>query len=311
MNKKRKQHYVWEHYLLAWATDGQIWCRRDNRHFRVSTDRIANRRDFYRLQQMSANDFALVHHMIAKIEDPLLKNLARGWIPHFQLAHEIKRQSESAGQQSAELNRVLDTMINNHEEDIHATIEGKAIPILAALRQFDMSPLKDESKYVDFSLFMAMQYMRTPKTQNSVINAAAGFKSFNIEAVWGLLRTIFASNIGASLFARRKTTKFSFLEAPSESEILTADQPLINLRAHKSATTELELYYPITPKYALLVDVHDTNSSFLERKLSLEEVRYYNSRIASDSLEQVYAKSEKALQGIANLPASTSSQRKL
>ena len=38
--KKRKQHYVWEHYLQAWTIDDKIWCQMGDRRFNTSTENV-------------------------------------------------------------------------------------------------------------------------------------------------------------------------------------------------------------------------------------------------------------------------------
>lgn len=100
--KKRKQHYVWEHYLKAWAVAGRVWCQRGETRFRPSTDNVANERDFYRLKEMSAFDLQVVEAMIDRMGEPLREG-ARGWIPNFRGFHEIKRQYEASGQKNPEL----------------------------------------------------------------------------------------------------------------------------------------------------------------------------------------------------------------
>ena len=65
--KKRKHHYVWEHYLDAWATDGQIWCRRADKYFPTSTENVGQRRDFYRLKELSDGDVAFVERLIMRM----------------------------------------------------------------------------------------------------------------------------------------------------------------------------------------------------------------------------------------------------
>src|SRR5262249_41463334 len=116
--KKRKQHYVWEHYLKAWAVDGRVWCQRGDSRFRASTDKVANEAHFYRLKEMSALDFQFIEALIDKMGEHLREG-ARGWIPHFRDIHEIKRKYEASGQSNPELEACLDEAIHDLEEDMH------------------------------------------------------------------------------------------------------------------------------------------------------------------------------------------------
>jgi hypothetical protein len=300
--KKRKQHYVWEHYLKAWAVDGQVWCRRGGeRRFHTSTENIAHRRDFYRLKEMSERDVQVVETLISKMSEEA-RRAARGWLPHFQLFHEAKRRLEASGRGSRDrdLERQIDIGINNSEEDLHASVEDRAIPLLAALRDGDDSILGGAERFAEFSWFIAMQYMRTPGVMRRSIEAIRGMiPGFSIEASWGLMRTIFATNIGGSLYARRGALRLTFLDAPAELEFVTGDQPIVNTRAVDVGTdappTELELFYPLTPTRALLMDFDFGRALTERRALSAEEATAFNQMICSESEGQIFARSENAL----------------
>jgi hypothetical protein len=54
--KKRRHHYVWQHYLRAWTVENQIACLRDGRTFRTGTTTVAVEKDFYRLQDVTEGD---------------------------------------------------------------------------------------------------------------------------------------------------------------------------------------------------------------------------------------------------------------
>ncbi len=147
---------------------------------------------------------------------PELRVLAKGWIPHFTEVFRLQKLYRESGSQNTELERELDTAINNLEEDLHSGIEDSAVPILDSLRQGDVALLADPERYIDFSLFMAMQYMRTPSIMDKVVRAANGFPQFdfNIDAAWGLMRTIYATNMGSVFYRLRNSTRLTILNAP-------------------------------------------------------------------------------------------------
>lgn len=298
--KKRKQHYVWEHYLKAWSVDGQVWCRRGSeRRFRTSTDNIAHRRDFYRLEEMSERDVQVVETLIAPMSEEA-KSSARVLLTCFRLPYKIKHHWKATGRRNLSLERHIDVGINNLEEDMHASVEAEAIPLLAALREGDSTILGDDEHFAAFARFVAMQYMRTPGVMRRAVEAAA--PDFSFETSWGLMRTIFANNLGAGLCARRDGLRLSFLSAPSEFEFVTGDQPIVNVQAVEPAgdtpPTRLELYYPLTPTRALLMDFHYGQAIADRRLLSMADVATYNQRICSMSDGQAYARSESALIGL-------------
>jgi hypothetical protein len=295
--KKRKQHYVWEHYLKGWAIDGMVWCRRGDAVFRASTEKIANERDFYRLREMSERDFQVVVALIERMDEPLRAG-ARGWIPHFRDFHAAKRAYEASGQKNSELEAYLDEVINNLEEDLHAGIERNAIPLLAALRTEDTSLLEDDDSFIHFARFIAAQQMRTPRVRRRSIEGDAIVPGFNAEAAFGLMRTIFATNVAFSFFQRRRALRLTFLNASPSTEFITGDQPIINTRVtgNESDTppTELELYYPLMPERALLLDF-TAGHARESRRLTDSDVDSYNDMLAGFSESQIYAKSESSL----------------
>ncbi len=299
--KKRKQHYVWEHYLRAWATNGQVWCSTRGRRFLSSTENIAQERDFYRLKEMSERDLQWVEKLVIEQATGPLSDLARGWVPHFNLFHRLKREYEAGGKSNPELEAVLDESINNMEEDLHGSIERKAVPLLARLRDADATVLDDDQDCIHLFWFIGMQYMRTPRMAQDVVEAAREIPGFNAEAAWGLMRTIFANNLGYSFYARRRNLHLTFLDAPADADFMTGDQPIINVRAgglpegQPPAEGELALYYPLTPMRAMLLAFDAAEATTERRSLTKEEVATYNRMIMDASHEQVYARTEVAL----------------
>lgn len=300
--KKRKQHYVWKHYLAAWTVSDQVWCLRGGKQFVTNTENIAHRRDFYRLREMSEKDLALVMMLIEPMGDHL-KELARGWIPAFTELFRIQKLYRESGQQNVELEKELDIATNNLEEDLHGSVEDSAVPILKALRQGDFTVLDDQQRYVDFARFIATQHLRTSVMGNKMIQNAgplAAQLGARMENILGILRTIFATTIGFHFFSTRDSTRLTLLDALPPNEFITGDQPLLNPRADGvTPPTDLELfYYPLTPNRALLMDFSHARAIRETRILSAEEVRSYNQKIMKASEGTIYAASKTALQSL-------------
>lgn len=299
--KKRRQHYVWKHYLSPWTSNRHIWCLRlrDGKRFAASTDNVGHRRDFYRLKELTTNDLNWVEKLIISPTAPHLQVTAKGWINIFTEPFRIKQAYEASGKKDRKLEAQLDIAINNTEEDLHERTERKAVPLLTALRDGDRSFLADEEKSINFFFFLAMQYCRTPKIMRNVVDASGVPHRFNIEAAWGLMRTILASNMGATFYKRSDSLKMTYLNAGSTVEFITGDQPIINTRAIRlppgKQATKLELYYPLSPKVAVLFDFENPQPGSECRSLTTDETHNYNQMIVIMSDEQIYAASEQAL----------------
>jgi Protein of unknown function (DUF4238) len=112
---------------------------------------------------------------------------------------------------------------------------------------------------------------------------------------------ILATNVGLSLYAERKRHKIILLDNATDVPFVTADQPVINLASAPKDTTpptKFELYYPLSPRKAMLLiepssDFHSGDSSVSETFVNL-----YNLRMAAHSYRQVYSVSPHALESV-------------
>jgi hypothetical protein len=297
--KKRKQHYVWEHYLTAWATtNGRVWCQMEGRRFQVATDNVAHERDFYRLKELTEDDLQRVQQLAIAPTVPQLRELAKGWVDLFRAPFELQRAYLEAGRKDPEIEKQLDIAINNLEENVHAKIEGESIKLLAALKQGDHSAIEDEEQLLTLALFVATQYLRTPGIMRATIDATSD-TAFNIEAAWGLLRTIFSTNIGWAIFSKRSTMRTTFADAPPGHEFVTGDQPLINTHAAGlapgEAPTKLEFWYPLSPTKGLLLSCDNPSPGIVHRQFSADEAAKCNRMIVKASHRQVFAATEPTL----------------
>jgi hypothetical protein len=288
--KKRRQHYVWRHYLEAWALNGKLWCHHFGKNvFSTSTQNVAHERDFYRLREMSEFDLSVVREFVIKPLTSDLREIAEGWVSQFTRLFEIKRQLQDPGDVYVE--PVLDEYINNLEEDILADLEQRAVPFLEMLRGENSMLFSDAEESVFHTWFLAAQYFRTPTMLQKMTSALRTIPGFNIDASFGLIRTIYSCNVGRALWLRRDNLHMTFLHS-SSSPFITGDQPMANMKAiHLKPgllPQELELYYPVSPSLGVLFDFGAPSRSFTVKRLTTEEVRAYNRVIFQKSTRQIY-----------------------
>jgi hypothetical protein len=288
--KKRRQHYVWRHYLEAWALNGKLWCHHFGKNvFSTSTQNVAHERDFYRLREMSEFDLSVVRELVIKSLTLDLRKIAEGWISQFTQLFEIKRQFQDAGYVHIEL--ALDEYINNLEEDILADLEQRAVPFLELLRSENSMLLFDAEESRFHTWFLAAQYFRTPTMLEKMTSALRTIPGFNVDASFGLIRTICSYNVGHALWLRRNNLHVTFFRA-SSSPLITGDQPMVNMKAINLEPgllpQELELYYPVSPNLGVLFDFGAPSRSVTVKLLTTEEVRVYNRMIIQKSTRQIY-----------------------
>ena len=291
-DKKRKQHFVWEHYLTEWARAGHLYCDREGAPFPAATGNVAHERDFYRVHDLSDQDIAYVRAIAGRLPAPG-PILAQSWIEFFQRPTKLRRLYESGAARSAEVEDKLDVLYNNLEEELHCKFETDAIPLLASLKKRDASALSHEIMGQSAMMFLAFQYQRTPRMVNGIAGLdAADLPGFNIEAANGVLRAIYATVLANWMYVRQDKVLATFLVADATHGFITGDQPVINTRAIAGDNTTAEFYYPLSPALALLLSFGAGQPTAREIVLSAEETRRYNQLIVSSRDKLVFAASK-------------------
>lgn len=291
--KKRRQHYVWRAYLGAWAVRDQIACRREGKTYTANIRDVANQRDFYRLRELSVTDLDILNGFVEHSPE-IFRPMHRRLIAAFKLI--VSGAAAIAAGPNATLEEIakLDELVNNTEEDLHAGIETRALPILVSLRDGNVDFLDDEGQAITFYYFLAIQTLRTKGIADRLaVNWAAAGLAGNARAILPLLRHILGSNMGWSLFRDRREQTITFLEASEEREFITSDQPVVNTRATMDGRPpeEFELYYPLSPTRAMLLTPTPGVARVERELLSGKDVGRWNALIERAAHEQIFARS--------------------
>ena len=156
-----------------------------------------------------------------------------------------------------------------------------------------------------FFRFIAHQYFRTKRIRESferVLSQTSPDHDFGHLA--NVVSHIGAENVGASLFVDRNEFDIIFLESKGNIEFITGDQPVVNLlgTGDGSETTELALYYPISPVLACLLVPSNLKLSATDIPDAI--VKQFNDLIAWESRHFLVASSDRVLQGILSKPSS-------
>jgi len=294
MEKKTRHHYVWRHYLKPWTTSGKLWCKRGGTLFQTSRTNVAVERHYYRLKEMEEKDLRFVRSVVLEGLPPVSRQVGAAWVPLFTDLFRYKAEFQSSGSTDMEAARQLDTAINNLEEDLHAKVENDALSQLESLRSGDVEFMRDGDGLSSFCFFLAMQYMRTP-TRFAAMQANLSDAPFNLDAGWGLLRTILASGFAFQMNRRGEKLRATFVQASDEGiRFITGDQPVLNAKAVGLAVGEeakdLELLYPLGPNLALFIDFEgEGGPTRLNRQGDAEEVDRLNTMVKAEAAEQLYA----------------------
>ena len=299
--KKRRHHYVWKKYLRAWATNESIWCCREGQIFKSNLKGVGQIRDFYKLNYLSADDIHTIYKLFIEPSRPDLQKLNIGWLESFDLVSQIKRLVKQKGISYSEIASILDQTVHNLEEELHTKIESDSIEHIESILSGNIEFYATDQGRLDFTYYICVQYMRTPRIKTNVQYNVQQipYIDTDIDKIWNVLCHILATNMTFSIYNDRKSFDMILLRNQSPKELITGDQPVINTKATGVATMvppkELEFYYPVSPKIAILISDKSKFGGLNELTLCEIDVNRYNQMMSEQSLSQIYAASREVL----------------
>ncbi|MCC8948209.1 DUF4238 domain-containing protein [Bradyrhizobium sp. Arg62] len=297
-NTTRRQHYVWKHYLRSWERAGRVSVLRKGGSPPFQTDavNIAVMRDFYRLPTLSEHDEDFVGRFIDNIcaKSPMLKELNRGWLDAIAMASRLRRLMPGFANLDpaiqGQINAEIERFEIQAEEGYHGAVEVSALPLIDALKAGKVEVWDNDDNARDLAYFMSVQHFRTKKVRDNVIAGyPAGEHRERVERLWPVLRHVFATNVGWSLFSERASWRLRLLRAPENAEFITGDQPTMNLLPHDHHNG-LAFYYPVSPVMAAILEHRDNESvAGVDDDASESLVQSLNTQIFEGSHEQVFS----------------------
>lgn len=89
----KSQHYVWQHYLEAWATGGTIACyrQRERKAFRPGTKNIATETYFCRTYDLTERELAYLEATIAQRPNTAVHSNHRAFVAMFSMVSDLRR----------------------------------------------------------------------------------------------------------------------------------------------------------------------------------------------------------------------------
>ncbi|MGG5243082.1 DUF4238 domain-containing protein [Pseudomonas lurida] len=299
-NEKRRQHYVWRHYLRPWSNKDQIWCHRDGKTFLSNLMGVAQKRDFYKVSELTEEDIIFINKTAIEFtKNEMLRESNKGWIDTFQMLFTIRNQLSASGIEHPGADAIFDELAINMEEDLHSAIEAGAIKHIEKILELDTSLFSSEEEYMSFSHFICVQYLRTNRIKENAINNTEGLYPGVLERTFGVLRHIYATNMAWSTFARREEFRPVLLVNNTETNFIAGDQPIINTYAANVGWSvqveEVEFYYPFSPKVAVIISSKEQYGNGYIFEQNAEQVHMFNTAIARSAHSQIYAQSRSDL----------------
>lgn len=289
--KKKRQHYVWQHYLSGWEVKGKVQCWREGTIFATGTKNLGVEAYFYALRDLDSHDDALIGKLIEACA-PHLRPVAEGWRNVFAAPSQLVKKMGAWPEVLKRKPEDLLAAVADLEEELHCLFEQAGKPLLDSLRMGHVPSPEDMAELLPF---LTTQYTRTKAIQESVTRATDGVAA----GVWQVMRHVYASNMAMQILMSGEF-KADVLEAPDGHRFITGDQPIVNTQGiwkpKGQEATDLELYYPVSPAHSLLVS---KQSSWSQRPITLVEVNARNATMGKAAYAQVYGQQASDLDHVA------------
>lgn len=303
---KKLHHFVPQFYLKTWAKKNLLYCLQDGEIFRPNLRNVAAENHFYRLKELSPEDVEFIRGVAINDSPEGLKASHEQLVQAFTLPYLAKRKLECNGSAASEIMAEIDRMIVELNENYHTSIEDVFKPHLKSMLSGNLSFLGEPAKASTFYWGLAVQYLRTNHIKaTKLVMSPQRFAQYL--KVANILVHILGTNLGFNMYVGRGQYTALLLDNPTEVPFITADQPVINVAANPKETNppqRFELYYPLSPKKALLL--LEPSSEFLpdSSRVSSDLAHFYNLRMASHSNRQMFSNSPEELKTVINeLPA--------
>lgn len=297
MENKPNQHYVWQKYLEPWKNNGKLVCLRNKKDILQTNSRnVASQRYFYNINNLTLHDCNLIRMLLINNQPESMKKLLEGWVNPIEQFLQIYDLASKERKIDASIEKLKELTFKNLLEELHMSIENAGMPGLCKAQLGDVSFIsecEEGSSYdMEFIIYLCFQYFRTKKIKQSVKEAlsqyVSRFTSFDnaFNLIVPIVVTVFGYNVFESI--KRKELYCNLLDNSSGIPFITGDQPVVNMHANfdvNRETTDLSLYYPLSPTVSLLI----TREQINDLKCSSEKVKEYNDMIARQALELIFA----------------------
>ncbi len=307
MQVKKKHHYVWKEYLKSWAENKQVpaLIKKSKKVIKSNPEGLAQQRYFYALEEFTQEEEIILKELVNQWSKESTLKINLEFYENFTSYSKLKRLIKTidlGDQKNSELKEKLNLLRTNAMEDSHLVFENFGKRFINIREYEDLAFLDNEMELLFTMLFISFQYLRTKNMQLKIKSAVVKYDYLSPKFL-NFIPFIYATSIADSL-TYEKQTKFIFLENTSEIDFITSDQPLVNNKIDQlndnGTIAQLDIYYPITPRIALLIHYQEQKEKYRKISLNSLEVNNYNKTIFKHSNEFVFASSTTQLEEYKN-----------
>ncbi|KFX71093.1 hypothetical protein TMS3_0103895 [Pseudomonas taeanensis MS-3] len=306
LEAKKRHHHVWAKYLARWGngTKNVFYTTKTGKFAHDSVRAIVADDYFYKTTALSSKHVEVIKSFSLQSPDHLHQQ-HMSYLNDFLKMQQVEEIYRKSGFQNREAELRLHAMKCNPLENLHASHEEMARPVLAALADERLDVLRDKQRMIEFMAFFGHQISRTKTFRDGVIKVLSRRNAMEIEVAdamvhaWWFLSYMFGMNIGLSLYLDRHNARHALLVNDTNMPFITSDQPVVNVHSCISETgfaapTHADFYYPISPRVAYIIC---DSERFTEDKNEVDEatVAELNTKVAAQAMVHIIGDSENAI----------------
>lgn len=306
LQAKKRHHYVWAKYLTRWGggTKNVFYTTKTGKIAHDSVLAIVADDYFYKSTKLTRRDVQIIKSFSQKSPDQL-HHQHMSYLDDFLKVQQLERIYHESCIKHQETEQRLHVLKCNLLENLHASHEKKALPVLAALADEQLCILQDEQHMIEFMMFFGHQISRTKPFRDSVVQAHPRRTTLEIEVAdslahaWWFMSYMFGMNIGFSLYVSRNEDIHALLVNNTSVPFITSDNPVVNVHPCISETgfaapEHADFYYPISPRIGYIIC---NSERFIPGKNEVDEatVVELNAKVAAQSMVHIIGDSENAI----------------
>lgn len=256
-------------------------------------------KNFYKLHRLKKADIDLIRFLIIDKSPACSKANHERFLELITLPARFVDENRDTLKNIEKIEEALNVYLSNILEDHHSRIESSFAPLLEKIIAGDISFYSSDEHCIAFSYYISTQYMRTKSVKEKIIADLKEKSHIDLTKVWPILSEFLSENIASALFVERKRRKLILIENSTDVEFITGDQPVINLDGkYPEPTSKLYLYYPISPRLALVLNEVDAEPTFTTETLDAAKVKHLNDLIFKSAFSQIFAASKTSIEAL-------------
>ena len=243
---------------------------------------------------------------------PFLQAEHDSQLKHFIRLSGVSNMISSLGCKSKELNNIDEEIRHNSLENLHSIYEDLSVKVISSLSNGCSSILSDTQLMIAFCSNLGHQISRTKSFKEKPQAAFNGNPDIAetfpeelklLERNWWFISYMFGLNIGMGLFESKDRDNHIYIVNKTDTPFLTSDHPIINIhpsvckKASNKAPSNVDYYFPISPKFAYMINQSDTYNGLAEG-IDSKMVNRLNKLIYKKSFENVFACSNQVLKDV-------------